>query len=170
MDTQYLGIAIQYYLAGRSATFMSALPVAGNLFHHAVEMLLKFVLIKNSYTPDQLKKSFGHDLKKLWSAVKSKLNDPTMDKFDQLVSDLNDFEDLRYPGRGYAASISIYKCEWPKVFNGPMEIKQHQVVVEEIDEFVSALLTGKVTSEWIKGIMMGEALEQYKRDNKHPFF
>jgi len=33
---EYLKITMQYYVAGRSAVF--AAPVAGNLFHHGVEM------------------------------------------------------------------------------------------------------------------------------------
>jgi hypothetical protein len=108
MDAQYLRTAIQYYISGRSATCAFSMPVAGNLFHHAVEMLLKFVLIQNSYSADQLKNKFGHDLNRLWIEVKSILKDPALDKFDELISGLNEFEDLRYPAKeGYVIRISV---------------------------------------------------------------
>jgi hypothetical protein len=124
MDNQYLTIAIQYYLAGRSATFAHSLPVAGNLFHHAVEMLLKFFLIK-TYSDDQLKKKFGHHVKKLWGEVMKIVNDPSLSKFDNLISGLNDFEDLRYPGKGYVISISIFKCELPEISGEATKTKQY---------------------------------------------
>jgi hypothetical protein len=170
MESQYLAIAIQYYIAGRSATFAFSLPVAGNLFHHTVEMLLKFLLIQNSYSADQLKNKFGHDLNKLWLKVKSILKDPALEKFDELISGLNAFEDLRYPGQGYAISISIFRCEIPEISDEPVEIKQYRTCLEDIDDFVSTVLTGRVNPEWIKGHMRGDALEQYKKDNRHPFF
>ncbi|RPH80183.1 MAG: hypothetical protein EHM80_05940 [Nitrospiraceae bacterium] len=159
METQYHDIEIQYYIAGRSATFASSMPVAGNLFHHAVEMLLKFLLIKSSYSDDQLKNKFGHDLNKLWIAVKSTLKDPALDKLDELISGLNDFEDLRYPGKGYMVSISVYKCKLPEVANKYAGAKQYQTCLEDIDEFVSKILTGRVNPEWLKNRMMGDAVE-----------
>jgi hypothetical protein len=36
----------QYYIAGRFAAFAWFHPVAGNLFHHAIEMYLKGALSK----------------------------------------------------------------------------------------------------------------------------
>ena len=170
METQYLTIAIQYYIAGRSATFANSLPVAGNLFHHTVEMILKFLLIKISYSADQLKNKFGHDLNKLWLEVKSILKDPALEKFDELISGLNAFEDLRYPGKGGAISISIFRCEIPNFSNEPVKIRQYRTCLEDIDDFISSVLKGRVNPEWIKGNMMGDALEQYRKDNRHPFF
>jgi hypothetical protein len=170
METQYHDIAIQYYLAGRSATFASSMPVAGNLFHHAVEMLLKFLLIKSSYSANQLKNKFGHGLNKLWIAVKSILKDPALDKFDELIFGLNEFEDLRYPGKGYMVSISVYKCKLTEFANEFAGAKQYQTCLEDIDEFVSKVLTGRVNPEWLKNRMMGDVLEQYTKDNRHPFF
>lgn len=172
METQYLAIAIQYYIAGRSASFAYSLPVTGNLFHHAAEMLLKFILL-DSYSGDQLKAKFGHNLKKLWREAKKMGNSPSLNTFDALISGLNAFEELRYPGKGYAVSISIFKGKPPKVSGKAMRRSKHYVIcLEEIDEFVSVMLTEKrITPEWIKGLMLhGDAKSQYKRDNKHPFF
>src|SRR5713101_2090169 len=168
MDDQYLDLAIQYYIAGRSATFAYSTPVAGNLFHHAVEMLLKCFLI-DSYSADQLKYEFGHNLKKLWDAIKKVVNDPTLDKFDGIISDLNDFEEIRYPGKGFLINFYIHKVERPEASGGCkfMKTKQYFTCLEDIDELFSATLKGRVTIEWIKMLVMrGEALAQYEKDNK----
>jgi hypothetical protein len=71
LDTQYLAIAIQYYIAGQSATFTSSVPVSDDLSHPAIEMLLKFLLIKNQYSADPTRNEFRHDLNTFWSEVTS---------------------------------------------------------------------------------------------------
>ena len=37
----FFGFGYQYYLAGRYAVAAQLLPIAANLLHHAIEMLLK---------------------------------------------------------------------------------------------------------------------------------
>ena len=167
-----LGIAIQYYVAGRSATFAGSMPVAGNLFHHAIEMLVKYFLLEH-YSASQLKSQFGHDLKKLWCAFKKDLaNEPALARFDGLVSELNKIEDLRYPKKGYVFLISLRKAS-RTVASGPAAkgLGKYEVNLEEIDEFVTTLLTGRVTPGWIRNLLPQEdAKAQYKRDNLYRFF
>jgi hypothetical protein len=170
MDYQYLKIAIQYYVAGRSATFAGSIPVAGNLFHHAVEMLLKYFLLKH-YTAAKLKADFRHDLKKLWREFKKLANKPVLARFDRLVSELNKIEDLRYPGKGYSFIMEPRKGPRPRA-SGPATKgqKQYRVNLEEIDEYFTELLTGRVTLGWIQTLLRREdAMLQYKRENLHPF-
>jgi class 3 adenylate cyclase len=57
----------QYYLAGRYGVFASLLPVAANLHHHAIEMLLKGALSK-SVTLKEMKDKPGHKLERCWEA------------------------------------------------------------------------------------------------------
>ena len=171
METEYLGIAIQYYVAGRSATFAGSIPVAGNLFHHAVEMLLKFFLLKH-YSPMQLKQDFRHDLEKLWLEFKKIANESALGNFDKLVSALNEAEDLRFPEKGYVFIIELRKGSKPQA-SGPATkgLKQYHLNLEEIDQFVTALLSGRVTSGWIRNLLRArDARVQYKRENFHPFF
>ena len=69
-DSQhYFGLGTQYYFSARAATFAGCFPIAGNLFHHAVEMFLKGVLVRQ-LSRAQLK-SYGHDLKRLWKVHKN---------------------------------------------------------------------------------------------------
>jgi len=165
--SEYLVIALQYYLAGRSACFANSVPVAGNLLHHAVEMLLKYFLL-NSYSPDELKYKFQHQLKKLWNKFKSGMNDGTLRRFDGIISDLQDFDELRYPEKGFLIIISIFKGKRPK--SSVKKAKQYFLYLEEIDELFSAILTGRVSTVLIRGLLTPDALAQYQKDNKHLLF
>lgn len=50
-------------------------------------------------------------------------------------------------------------------------MKQYHLNLEEIDELVSALLTGRVTPEWIASLLtFGDGKAQYERENLHRFF
>jgi hypothetical protein len=170
LETQYLSIAIQYYIAGRSAAFAGSIPVAGSLLHHAVEMLLKSFLLKQ-YTAAELKDEFRHDLKKLWRAFKNIANEPPLGRFDGLVSALNRVEEVRYPGRGYVFSIVRQKAPRQQVSGTATKgVKQYYVNLEDVDEYVTALLTGRVTTGWIAILLQGEdAKKQYSRENSHPY-
>jgi hypothetical protein len=166
---QYQHIAIHYYIAGRSATFAASIPVVGNLFHHAVEMLLKSFLLKYHSAPN-LKRAFGHKLTKLWSAFKRVANEPALAKFDELVTELGTVEELRYPGKGYAFTISPSKVPRSPA-SGPamLGLKHYHVNLEEIDELFAALLTGRVNPKFIRSVLNAEAKSQYGRENQHPF-
>ena len=161
---------MQYYVAGRSATFAGSFPVAGNLFHHAVEMFLKSFLLDN-HSALLLKRNFNHNLKMLWREFKRIANEPALTKFDSLVSSLNKVEELRYPSKGYMFSLAVGKGP-PAPASGPATkgLKEYNLNLEEIDEFVVTLLTGRVTPEWIRSLLFEDARAQYKRENLHPFF
>jgi hypothetical protein len=49
-------------------------------------------------------------------------------------------------------------------------VKQYYVNLEDVDEYVTALLTGRVTTGWIAILLQGEdAKKQYSRENSHPY-
>lgn len=171
MNDQYLDIGIQYYIAGRSAVFARLLPVAGNHFHHAIEMILKSFLV-SSYPPPELKAQFGHNLKKLWDAFNSVANDKALAKFDSLVSELNTIEHLRYPEKGYTFAVSLSKGPTPKASGeATKNVGQYSVNLEEIDEFIAELLKGRVNPGWIRSLLRGdEAVALYRRENEHALF
>lgn len=91
----FFSAATQYYVTGRYAVLAGQIPVAGNLLHHAIEMYLKGGLAQ-TMSLRQLK-VFYHKLPNIWSAFKEKFADPALSSFDDLVSSLHAFEDLRYP-------------------------------------------------------------------------
>jgi hypothetical protein len=69
----------QYYTTARFAMHAQCMPVCGNLFHHAVEMLLKGGLARKRPLGD-LKENMGHRLKKLWREFKTDFPDPVGSK------------------------------------------------------------------------------------------
>jgi len=92
----YFGYATQYYVVGRYAAISSVTPVAGNLLHHAVEIALKGHLA-NSMSSSELKDNFKHNLSKLWGAFKNTLPTSDLEKYDTVISRLDQFETIRYP-------------------------------------------------------------------------
>src|SRR5271166_3217045 len=44
LEDAFLHVGMQYYITARSAALANLLNVCGNLYHHAIEMLLKAVL------------------------------------------------------------------------------------------------------------------------------
>src|SRR5947207_604246 len=88
-------IGLQYYIAGRSAALCQQIPVAGNLFHHAIEMLLKGDLAKVQ-SLGELKK-LSHSLARIWVEFKAKHPAETLTPYDALIIDLDKIEELRYP-------------------------------------------------------------------------
>jgi hypothetical protein len=85
----------QYYTMARFAMHAQSMPVCGNLFHHAVEMLLKGGLARKRSLSDL--RDMGHKLKKLWSAFKTDFPDTSLKRHDKTISSLDKFEDIRYP-------------------------------------------------------------------------
>ena len=49
-ELEFLRPGTQYYIAARYAVLAHFDPVAGNIFHHAVEMILKGILLNNDLT------------------------------------------------------------------------------------------------------------------------
>ena len=80
-------------------------------------------------------------------------------------------KDLRYPNlkKGYVFLISLRKGS-RTVASGTAAkgLGKYDVNLEEIDEFVTTLLTGRVGPGWIRNLLPQEdAKAQYKRDNLH---
>jgi hypothetical protein len=59
----------EYYANARFAMHAQSSYVCGNLFHHAVEMLLKADLARTGKSLEELQ-HMGHNLKKLWRPYK----------------------------------------------------------------------------------------------------
>jgi len=96
---QYLRYCIGYYIAARFSVF-SGLWIMGNLFHHAVEMLLKGFLCID--LEEKAMKNFsksGHSLLDAWKLFKGVIGDKNADQFDDIITSLDEFEDIRYPDR-----------------------------------------------------------------------
>jgi len=145
LKDEYFTLGSQYYVSGRFATHAKLMPVCGNLLHHAVEMYLKGALCQHVSNIDlKDRKTFGHDLMKLWRALKKIAVDQTLDRFDKTISYLNPFERIRYPDktmkRGMLCRIGFEEGDLPPVAKRPERKEPHyNLLVGEIDDLVSVL-------------------------------
>jgi hypothetical protein len=101
---QYLILAFEYYVAGRFAA-LTQLRIAANLLHHAIELLLKHGLLQQvpeARLPGEIKKlrqlPYMHNLDELWPEYKRSASNLHLARFDSTVTELNQWEDLRYGG------------------------------------------------------------------------
>ena len=104
---EFFELGIHYYIAGRYAVFSGLVLIAGNLHHHAVELLPKGCL-SDGVDFANLKK-LRHSLTNLWDTFKKINPDSQLLEFDQTINDLDHLEDLRYPDeipKGKVVSIS----------------------------------------------------------------
>jgi hypothetical protein len=92
----FFKVGLEYYIAGRAAAAAHLSLVTGNLLHHAVEMLLEGELARTTGL-DDLKAKYGHRLLRAWDAVKKLHAAEDLAGFDQVITDLDHFEKIRYP-------------------------------------------------------------------------
>jgi hypothetical protein len=84
-DVRFMDLGVQYYAAARAAVMANLFPVCGNLYHHAIEMLLKAGLSQKLSLSEL--KEFRHKLPKLWKRFKSEF--PSIDQFDDVIVKLD---------------------------------------------------------------------------------
>ena len=163
----------EYYAVARFAMHAQQSWVCGNLFHHAVEMLLKAGLAKNGKSLPELEQ-MRHSLKKLWRTYKAAHPAADLGRHDKTINRLDKHEEIRYPNPApHSIGVSM---EWSgepgavKTFGGLKTPKQYAVVVSDIDDLVVDVLKA---SSWNPDRLMGTneaALEAIRRENKHAKF
>ena len=137
------GLGLDYYIAGRAAAMAGLAPVAGNLLHHAVEMLVKADLSKTIPLVELKARRFGHGLPALWTAFKPNHPAENLSVFDSLIDDLHRFERIRYPDaimtEGAAIAIGWGTMKpWAKAVVGP-RIPEYFLHINEVDSLVARL-------------------------------
>lgn len=172
--TYFMQTGSQYYTMARFAMHAQCIPVCGNLFHHALEMLLKGGLARKRPLSD-LKDNMGHNLKVLWREFKLEFPDRTLRRHDKTISSLNKFEDIRYPDPIKVPSMGV-SAEWSgpagtmTTYGGLRTPKQYKLVVSPIDDLVADIFRA---SSWSPPHFMGTnlaALEAVTRHNAHSEF
>lgn len=132
--------AAQYYLAGRYAAICGFVPVFGMLFHHALDMALKAVILRQHPEMDELaatryfKKSFGHSLAKLWAEAKPLAPLARLDELDSVVAKLDQFEEVRYPLNGILTGIGLTIEPGNPVFGEPEDGRPFKNIWVSLDE------------------------------------
>ena len=136
---RYFSTATQYYASGRAAYFAQAIPTAGNILHHAVEMYLKGYLVQ---THDEgQRRRLGHNLRKIWRRCKQKTNDAALGEFDPIIRDLDAFEELRYPEKilGWAVHFELTRAPGGITGTAAQKVPRFQLALNEVDGLVAAM-------------------------------
>jgi hypothetical protein len=174
-DDLFVGNACQYYVAARFLVHAQRIPVCGNLFHHAVEMLLKGGLAKKRKLSLSALKKMGHKLKVLGREYKLDFPNPALKRHDKTISLLDKFKDIRYPDSILASGMGVV-VQWsgplPSVPVGGPALKtpkQYTIIVSDIDDLVAEVFR---TSSWTPGAsaFIGTnrfAKQTIRRHNKH---
>ncbi len=150
-EVLFLERGVQYYVSARFAAEAGLQPVSGNLYHHAIEMFLKSRLTYCGIALSDLAKKgkFSHDLTLLWTAFKKWFPTEDLSPFDRLITELNRFEDIRYPdgvltprnpppkGGGLTITIDRSPAGNPTAAAGDHEFR---VVRAELDKFVAKVV------------------------------
>jgi hypothetical protein len=167
----FMRIGCQYYAAARFAMHAQCMHVCGNLFHHAVEMILKGGLARKRNLSDL--KDMRHNLRAIWRAYKADFPDPALERHDKTISGLDKFEAIRYPDAKHAMAVA---AEWSgpagkvEAYGGMRTPKQYTLIVSDIDDLIADAF--KISS-WNPGDFMGThpaALEAITRRNNHSEF
>ena len=136
-------IALQYYVSGRAAHRCGNTLITGNLFHHAVEMLLKGQLSKTIPLADlKRSKKFGHDLFRLWTHFKDLFPEHDLTEFDKMIVSVENFEKIRYPDAilSNGACIGYSSGRGKPVSITPRStVPEYQIAVGDVDAFFGRL-------------------------------
>jgi hypothetical protein len=170
-DVHMVKVGLQYYISGRYAARAGLLPVAGNLLHHAVEMVLKAQLLK-LHSLKEIKSKYAHKLALTWNDFKKSVPSEHLDQFDQAVADLDVFDRIRYPdeivAKGASMAIS-WGSQKPAVTTSATE-PQYFLYVKDVDDLVHAAFRA---SDWnpkffeFTWVSNPEAKRALKYDNAH---
>ncbi len=179
---QFVSAGVQYYIAARAAALAGLMPVSGNLFHHAIEMLLKAGIITHNVempfaTTQKLLRKLSHDLVATWQSFQASHPDAHLVAFDPLVEDLHRWEEIRYPDPnvgegvvGIAMSIVHRKGEHPYTSTPSGTTVEYYLKLEECDELIKELwhvldFTPAYFNMFL--LMRKQAKDLYAEDNLH---
>jgi hypothetical protein len=170
----FLDLAFGYYMTGRFAV-INHLYVAPNLMHHAVELLIKFTLLKDvpesqrSDATADLGRRYGHRLNALWNQYRQHVAPTNLSRFDRVVAELDRWEDVRYGG--FPAGISVTKSMG--LVRAPAQPSQptdaYVFGLDEVDELITTMFAASDINPPFVGTGYGGTVlrDWYERDNQH---
>jgi hypothetical protein len=149
IDIEFMKLGVDYYVAGRCMARAQRLPVVGNLFHHAVEMMLKARLVQK-HSLDDLRR-LSHDLTRLWEAFKADFPGVDLREFNGTVASLAAFERIRYPDKILAEGMAA-RLEWAGPIAGPLNPErvepEYVLVVNDIDLLTATIFRVSSRNPW----------------------
>jgi hypothetical protein len=157
------GLGFEYYCTGRYAAVCGFMPLAGNLFHHAIEMLLKGTLARHIGISKL--RGLSHQLPDIWRELRCHVIDPALATFDGVIRELHKFEHIRYPENlvreGAMLALSFQSGSRTFALSKHAE-PEYELCVEDVDMLVAALFkAGSINPEALHPF--NEHAEKYLR-------
>jgi hypothetical protein len=149
--------------------FAALMPVAANLHHHAIEMLLKGALSKTMTLKD-MKNKLGHKLEKSWSEFKAAANDSSLSRFDKLITELEKFEEIRYPDKLLQSGASMmFDITRAGAVHGAANAPQYKLCLEDVDDLVAEIfkVASRNPAAYLKMMMQPDAKRYLDRINRY---
>jgi hypothetical protein len=116
----------------------------------------------------QKRRKLGHNLGKIWPECKTMMQDPTLSRFDGLISNLAKWEDIRYPesiiNKGMIGTIGFSKEPVLPKSSQP----KYSLALDEIDDLSKVIIEKKMNQKAFVAGLKPDAREFLKRDNKSP--
>ena len=163
-------VALQYYGTGRYAVACNFTPVSANLLHHAVELCLKGCLAP--ILGVAALRGYSHDIRKLWSIFRENFPDESLASFDQLIQELHNFEQIRYPeslikGGGFF-SVGFPSGARNVQLLGP-KLPEYNLSVEDVDRLIKQFFVlGNLNPEFYSLLRQEHAARYFSYLNKTP--
>ncbi len=169
-ERHFMDLAMQYHVAGRSAAFCQLVPVAANLLHHSIELILKALLVPDLGLKGVFK--LNHRLINIWDATVAR--HPSLDTADrrQTIHNLDQFERLRYPDDVIknGAGIRLGWDRQPQMSFSPADSPQYELVIADTDElFRAAFQTTGKNPQFFAGRLNKEARAILGDRNNYPW-
>src|SRR5690242_17538786 len=168
VPAQVFEIGLQYYVSARAAWDHGHYQIAGNLFHHGFEMMLKGVLAHRSrYTPAQLK-GRSHDLPWFWGET-TKGIPYDWSRFDVFIDDLHRWELVRFGDfpEGKPKSLRIDVLRVARAGPGKPGHDEYRLCLEDADELFTLLCREMAWPNHIVRARIARGLDDYERQNVH---
>jgi hypothetical protein len=162
-----MNLAFQYHVAGRCAAKCQLALVTGNLLHHAIEMVLKALLVQDLGLRGLAK--MGHNLSEIWVACVTKHPGLDAPERTRAIGDLDRFERLRYPDGMVAAGAAI-RFGWERGPSMPaMNVPVYDLAMEDVDElFHATFLVGGKNPDFFLAMLNQEARATLRERNRYP--
>lgn len=165
---EFAPLAVQHYVAGRMLALQLQLPVAGNVLHHAVELMIKAALAQEVLY-DSLRYEYGHKLVPLWEKFQDVYR--AMPEHRPTIEDLDRFEEIRYPreaGGTTSTHCAIFRDPHGRRTGSP---GAYSLILEDVDALVSSILSERrvaffFSNEW--NLLPPFSRQCLLEGNRHP--
>lgn len=161
-------IGIEYYVSARAAWDRTYFQVAGSLFHHGFEMVLKGVLVHSGRFTSKDMRAHRHNVPWFWAQTKAGIPHDWI-RFDEFIDDLHRWDLIRFGDfpEGKPKRLII---DTARIARGVPTLPGQDVYrlcLEDADELFTLLFREMGYPEHVVRTVIGAGREDYDRENHY---